>query len=78
LEYEDIHAGKARLIERGERFGEISLKVSFWDWWNSSRFGASFYGFQLSRNPLKRSVDTVWLVFLLSLWVSIAFRFNHG
>ena len=28
LEYEDIHAGKARLIERGERFGEISLKVN--------------------------------------------------
>jgi translation initiation factor eIF-2B subunit alpha len=28
LEYEDISAGKARLIERGERFGEISLKVS--------------------------------------------------
>ncbi|CAM6087919.1 unnamed protein product [Calypogeia fissa] len=26
LEYEDIRAGKARLIERGERFGEISLK----------------------------------------------------
>ena len=27
LEYEDIRAGKARLIERGERFGEISQKV---------------------------------------------------
>lgn len=27
LEYEDIFAGKARLIERGERFGEISLKA---------------------------------------------------
>lgn len=27
LEYEDIDAGKARLIERGERFGEISLKA---------------------------------------------------
>ncbi|MCO5554880.1 hypothetical protein L7F22_008417 [Adiantum nelumboides] len=27
LEYEDIRAGKARLIERGERFGEISLKA---------------------------------------------------
>lgn len=29
LEYEDIQAGKARLIERGERFGEISQKVAF-------------------------------------------------
>ncbi|KAJ7567137.1 hypothetical protein O6H91_02G133300 [Diphasiastrum complanatum] len=27
LEYEDIVAGKARLIERGEKFGEISLKA---------------------------------------------------
>lgn len=27
LEYEDIRAGKARLIERGERFGEISQKA---------------------------------------------------
>jgi len=27
LEYEDIRAGKARLIERGERFSEISQKV---------------------------------------------------
>jgi hypothetical protein len=27
VEYEDIAAGKARLIERGERFGEISQKV---------------------------------------------------
>ncbi|KAH6559388.1 hypothetical protein KP509_1Z010300 [Ceratopteris richardii] len=27
LEYEDIEAGKARLIERGERFGDISLKA---------------------------------------------------
>lgn len=29
LEYEDIRAGKARLIERGERFGEISQKVLY-------------------------------------------------
>lgn len=29
IEYEDIEAGKARLIERGERFGEISLKVEY-------------------------------------------------
>jgi translation initiation factor eIF-2B subunit alpha len=28
IEYEDIEAGKARLIERGERFGEISQKVA--------------------------------------------------
>ncbi|KAG0616697.1 hypothetical protein M758_5G135200 [Ceratodon purpureus] len=27
IEYEDIEAGKARLIERGERFGEISQKA---------------------------------------------------
>lgn len=27
LEYEDIRSGKARLIERGERFSEISQKV---------------------------------------------------
>ncbi|KAL2650967.1 hypothetical protein R1flu_019095 [Riccia fluitans] len=27
LEYEDISAGKSRLIERGEKFGEISLKA---------------------------------------------------
>jgi len=27
IEYEDIEAGKARLIERGEKFGEISQKV---------------------------------------------------
>lgn len=27
LEYEDFFAGKSRLIERGERFGEISFKV---------------------------------------------------
>eukprot|EP00252_Welwitschia_mirabilis_P026565 TRINITY_DN8761_c0_g1_i1.p1 TRINITY_DN8761_c0_g1~~TRINITY_DN8761_c0_g1_i1.p1 ORF type:complete len:378 (+),score=69.56 TRINITY_DN8761_c0_g1_i1:267-1400(+) len=27
LEYEDFQAGKCRLIERGERFGEISLKA---------------------------------------------------
>ncbi|EFJ19798.1 hypothetical protein SELMODRAFT_177636 [Selaginella moellendorffii] len=27
LEYEDINAGKSRLIERGERFGDISLKA---------------------------------------------------
>ncbi|CAL9126056.1 unnamed protein product [Musa textilis] len=27
LEYEDFHAGKLRLIERGEKFGEISLKA---------------------------------------------------
>ena len=28
IEYKDIEAGKAHLIERGERFGEISQKVS--------------------------------------------------
>lgn len=27
LEYEDFDAAKRRLIERGEKFGEISLKV---------------------------------------------------
>ncbi|KAH9305634.1 hypothetical protein KI387_010038 [Taxus chinensis] len=27
LEYEDFHTAKSRLIERGERFGEISLKA---------------------------------------------------
>lgn len=27
LEYDDFHAAKLRLIERGEKFGEISLKV---------------------------------------------------
>lgn len=27
LEYEDFNAAKSRLIERGEKFGEISLKV---------------------------------------------------
>lgn len=29
IEYEDIGAGKGRLIERGEKFGEISQKVAF-------------------------------------------------
>jgi len=29
LEYEDFNAAKLRLIERGEKFGEISLRVSF-------------------------------------------------
>lgn len=28
LEYEDFDAAKLRLIERAERFGEISLKVN--------------------------------------------------
>lgn len=27
LEYEDFNAAKSRLIERAEKFGEISLKV---------------------------------------------------
>jgi hypothetical protein len=29
LEYEDFEAAKRRLIERAEKFGEISLKVLF-------------------------------------------------
>lgn len=32
LEYEDFDAAKLRLIERGEKFGEISLKVSNMPW----------------------------------------------
>lgn len=30
LEYEDFNSGKSRLIERAEKFGEISYKVLVW------------------------------------------------